>query len=268
MNQDFSFKRVWMLIQKQGTENAKLYGVGALALFGLLAFAIAIFWIADPDTEPPVSTYDEEKLFTIFSFGLWLAGSVFASMSFSMLGSKEKGVHWLMFPATHFEKLICAIFYTTVVFGLAYFLFILILDPLAVAYVSGKPGYRLKRIDWNNPDGIGRVWPFLVLTFLGIQALYVLGSVYFKQFSFIKTTVVAAIIISIFIWYVFGLRDAFFDNERFNYLTLEKRDYSSHTIKIYELSSFGDKLMKFLLWGMWCPVFWTITWFRLKEKEI
>ena len=95
MTTTFSFSRLLQLIRKQWIENSRLYLFSVLALLGMLGL-IMLFWVIADGKQ-----YSEDSLYIIFVFGLFVAGAVFASMSFSMLGNKEKGTYWLAFPASH-----------------------------------------------------------------------------------------------------------------------------------------------------------------------
>ena len=130
MTTTFSFSRLLQLIRKQWFENSRLYIFSILALLGILGL-VMIFWVI---TDGP--HYSEDSLYIIFLFGLFIAGSVFASMSFSMLGNKERGTYWLAFPASHLEKLICMIFYNVVVFTVVYCACFFLLKSMAVTYVN------------------------------------------------------------------------------------------------------------------------------------
>ncbi len=98
MTSSFSFSRLGKLITKQFYENSRLYTFAVLAIVSLLGLIFA-FWIVA--TGP---NYNEENTWFIFLIGLFVTGSIFASMSFSMLGSKDKGIYWLGVPATHLGK--------------------------------------------------------------------------------------------------------------------------------------------------------------------
>ena len=150
MRSSFSFSRLLQLIRKQGIENGRLYLLSSLALVGLLALVFA-FWIST--TSPD---YHEEIMYVIFLFGLFIAGSIFASMTFNMLGNKDQGVYWLGFPASHLEKLICSIFYTTIVFSMVYVASFFLVKTAAVAVVKAiivtHPDYHWYPLDWNNTN--------------------------------------------------------------------------------------------------------------------
>ncbi|MEO6915407.1 MAG: hypothetical protein ABI151_06855, partial [Chitinophagaceae bacterium] len=99
MSNTFSFSRLGKLIVKQFFENAKLYLFSALALLGLLSL-IFVFWMS-----ASFPRYGERDTYIIYLVGLIISGTIFASMSFNMLGAKDKGIYWMSIPATHFEKL-------------------------------------------------------------------------------------------------------------------------------------------------------------------
>ncbi len=151
MTTTFSFPRLLQLIRKQWFENSRLYLFSTLALLGMLGLVI-IFWIMSGG-----KNYSEDNLYIIFLFGLFIAGSVFASMSFSMLGNKEKGTYWLAFPASHLEKLLCMIFYNAIVFTLVYCICFFLVKTLAITYVSAlvadDPGvYSLQKISMGKQE--------------------------------------------------------------------------------------------------------------------
>src|SRR5687767_9731555 len=107
MSSTFSFSRLGKLIAKQFFENSRFYLFCVLAMFGLQAI-VFVLWVG---ASGPI--YYEQVTYIIFIFGLFISGTVFAGMSFNMLGSKDKGIYWLSIPATHLEKLVCTILYST-----------------------------------------------------------------------------------------------------------------------------------------------------------
>ncbi|MCH5600361.1 hypothetical protein [Niabella ginsengisoli] len=114
MTANFSFSRLGKLIVKQWVENRRLYLMSTLALLGLLGIVFLI-WVATNGRR-----YDEDSLLITGMFGLFITGAVFASTTFSMLGSKDKGIYWISFPASHAEKLLANLFFNVIVFTLVY----------------------------------------------------------------------------------------------------------------------------------------------------
>lgn len=256
------------LVRKQWVENFRLYLFSVLALISILGI-IFLFWFNTSD-----NNFNENSLYIIFFFGLFIAGGVFASMSFSMLGEKEKGTFWLILPASHLEKLLCIIFYNLIVFTLVYCACFFLLKTLAITYIQNliviNPSqYHFKPIDWNNNDN-GRTLPYLMYAFFAVQAFYLLGSVYFARFSFVLTTVMGAVLIGAFIWSGYYLSknmlpEGFNWNGNYVYTNISEK---SNNYNSYQLSGTLFNILSFMVKFIWAPVFWIAAWYRLKEKEI
>ena len=89
MTNNFSFRRLGLLIKKRATENFKLYILSATALLLLLSLVFIFqYYMSFPH-------YEEETNYAIFIFGLIIAGAVFASFSFQQLGTKETATYFL-----------------------------------------------------------------------------------------------------------------------------------------------------------------------------
>jgi hypothetical protein len=268
MSSTFSFSRLGKLINKQLFENARLYTFSVLALFGLLALIFA-FYIAVGGPE-----YREENTWFIFLIGLFIAGTIFASMAFNMLDSKDKGIYWLGLPATHAEKLVCTIFYTTVCFTVVYCICFFIVKYLAVLfiveYIKDKPLFSYKEMG-DYSKGFGEVLPYFLYAYFALQAFYLLGAVYFSRYTFVLTTVVGAIVIFAMAYYINRLDDAMFDKDGISWQLVSANKYNVQEkgkYHQYSLSPGIISVLKYFLQFAWAPLFWIISWYRLKEKEM
>ena len=265
MSSTFSFSRLAKLITKQLFENSRLYIYCVLALFGLLALVFG-FWFKV--TGP---RYDERDTYNIFLLGLYLSGTVFASVSFSMLASKDKGIYWLSVPATHLEKLICTIFYSTIVFTIVYTLIFLLVQTISVSlvqeYIKSIPGgsYTPANVFANGADSI---IAYFIYGYFAVQALYLLGSVYFPRYSFIVTSVAGAFIMFVFIYYLSRVHDNLLGHVSWNIVSVRKPDTQNDGYFLYSISPTLADTFKYAIRFAWAPLFWIVTWFRLKEKEI
>lgn len=269
MFSSFSLSRLGKLITKQFFENARLYIYSVLALAGLLALAFT-FWIATGKPD-----YHEEATYVIFLFGLFIAGSVFASMSLNMLGSKDKGMYWLCVPATHLEKLVCTIFYTTIAFTAIYCLCFYVIKWIAVIaikeLVKEKSLLSYTEMSESNSGGFGKAIPYFIYGFFAVQALYLLGSAYFSRYTFVVTTVAGSVIFFVFAYYLTRINDNMFGqgNWNWNIISMKKFDAGiKNGYLLYSVSPFVSNIVKYAVQFAWAPLFWIITWFRLKEKEI
>lgn len=267
MSTSFSFSRLGKLIRKQLYENLRFYTFSLLALIGLLAISFTFYLMFGGPN------YHEENTWMIFLFGLFFSGSVFASMSFTMLSSKDKGIYWLSIPATHLEKLVCTIFYTTVLFSIAYFLCFSGIKAIAIGILESRikdnPGLSYREMGSMN-TGFGEVMPYFIFSFYAVQSLYLLGSVYFSRYAFVVTTVVGAIVFFAFGFYLSKLETNMFGKE-INWELLKAENHNvlaKGSYLVYSIPSALDNVLTFLVKFMWAPLLWLVTWFRLKEKQM
>ena len=116
MNQFFSFDRFSLLVSKHWADNKKRYLLSILAFAGLLITWFA-FTLAIEDDSDRMSL--DVQLSTYF-FSLFIAGTLYASQYFGGLGSKPKGSNFLLVPASTFEKLLCSLLYTVILFFIVF----------------------------------------------------------------------------------------------------------------------------------------------------
>lgn len=262
----FSFSRLGKLIAKQFFENSRLYLFSFLALFGLLGLASAFWGLTS------YGRWAESATYIMFFYGLFISGTIFSSMTFGMLGNKPKGIYWLSVPATHLEKLLCGIFYSTIFFTALYCVCFFLVKTITIAivkqYVSTHTGSSyIEMTDFDS--GFGANFKYFIYGFIAVQALYLLGSVYFNRYSFILTSIVAAAFTFVFVYYMVSLSNNMFDYARWNLWYMDKFDSGlKDGYYSYSLPPAAANILKYGLHFIWAPVFWVVTWFRLKEKEI
>jgi hypothetical protein len=267
MNNTFSFERLFALIRKQWIENSRFYMLGTLALLGLMTIALVFFWVSMDGY-----AWDERTAYVIYLAGLFIVGSIYGSISFSVLGSKEKGQYWLSIPASHLEKLITTILYNTMFFFVVYTACFFLVKFGAQLYIENTArtveGASFTPIDWNG--SFGTELGYFMLLYFTLQTLYILGSVYFKQYAFIKTTIIVSVLCCILIFVFAKTAETMFSGYNFNLKGLELRSYQDDN-GVYRSYSLGEDLSRvlgYILKYSWVPLFWVVTWFRLTEKEI
>ena len=269
MNSEFSFERLFGLIRKQWIENKKFYTLGALALLGMMGICMYLFWVLMDG-----HNYSDMTAYQIYVIGLILCGTIYGSISFNMLGNKEKGQYWLTFPASVTEKLLVTFFFNLVLFFLVYSACFFLSKWGAQVYIEQylKENEHASYQPMNWKDGFGEAFPYIIWGYFCLQSLFILGSVYFKQFAFIKTVIFVTIIGGALSFLLAKLAINLFPNYNFYWNNLELREYhdpSNYGVyKSYALGSTLSKVLGYLLTYSWVPLFWVITWFRLKEKEI
>ena len=112
MNQFFSFKRFSLLVMKHWADNRKRYGLSALAFIGLLITWFVFTMLTGMDDYPMGKAAQQITFF----LSLFAVGTFYASQYFRDLGSRSKGINFLLVPASVFEKLLCSVLYTVVLF--------------------------------------------------------------------------------------------------------------------------------------------------------
>jgi hypothetical protein len=283
-NQVFSFSRWRLLVAKQWVEHGRRYLLSLLAIGGLIAaweaFLIAVVIYA------PLEPFMQ---FATHMVGLYFTGCLFASSLFAELGNKKQAAPWLSLPASHLEKLLCAILYGVVLFYLAFTLVFYLVDIPMVHWANSI----LARHPLNFPGSSTPVAASLVYNlfttagaplpekeghlftagYFAIQAVFLLGSVYFTRFSFIKTVVAGLLFMLAFVIFQKlvlhpmkpdGWSDNFFRwTQEMN--ELNDRD---HPLREVRLPYPFESILLLLTQVAIAPFFWLVTWFRLKEKEV
>lgn len=256
MNQFFSFERFSLLVKKHWVENKKRYSLSILAYTGLL---IPWFLSGIIMHEEDIMDHDVQQL--TFFFSLFVVGTFYASQYFSDLGSRAKGSNFILVPASTFEKFLCSLLYTVllflIVFTAAFYLADVLMVTLANAFsTTNDPNlkatvlnvFKVKLIQFNPEVAIN-----LVLFFISIQSLFLLGSVYFKKYSFIKTIITGFVIVIVLFSMTFFLMNKFLPNREDDFLLKAERSVPYILL-----------LLAYII----APISWIITYFLLKQKQV
>jgi hypothetical protein len=261
MQASFSFTRLGLLIKKQWADHSRLYALAVAAIVGLMAIAFFLWTLPDGNREV-MGTY------IILLVTLFLGGSIFASMMFADLSQRTTGIYWLSVPATHAEKMVCAILYSQVFFNAVVLIIFFILQPIALSLVKMNPHIQFH--SGLARDEFRSVVINIAVGYCAMQALFLLGSVYFQRFSFIKTVVATLLVAFVFFHF---LRYVIWPIIPHN-LNMHKglTDFEVQDDKgfraMYSLPQWVGTSLKYAFQYIWVPVFWAATYFRLKEKEL
>ena len=204
MNQFFSFRRFQLLVLKHWADNKRRYSLTVLAFIGLLTAWFGLTLLMHEDQVP----MSQDVQLTTFFFLFFVTGTIYASQFFRDLSSRIKGTNFLLIPASSFEKLLCGILYSALIFPLVFIAAFYLADSLMVALANAIFNFNVKAelinifsIDFLQLNKDRTISFFLF--FISLQSLFLLGSVYFRKYNFIKT------IISGFVIWMFGMTVAF-----------------------------------------------------------
>ncbi|HTE26085.1 hypothetical protein [Flavitalea sp.] len=284
MNQVFDFNRFTLLVSKHWSENRKKYLLGLVAMAGMLFFWYSFVLLFS--SERGIGT--EMQMLTFF-FGLGILGCFFGSMLFNELSSGPKAMNYLSFPASHFEKLVCGLLYGVVFFFISYTVIFYIVDFAMVNFgnsIASEPrnlGEAIEKpakvinVFGRNSETLGTTNdepnPFrvFILAYLAVQSAYILGSVYFAKFSFIKTTIALACVALVITLFVGKALYPMLPEGGFYSGLTSFRVYANGNFdnaKLVTLPEWIDDILLFLLQFAFAPIFWIVTYFRFKEKEV
>ena len=283
MNQVFNLNRFLLLFIKHWSENRKKYLLGLLALMGIILAWFGFQFLIEPMA--PMGT--GVQLGTYF-VGLFIAGCLYGSTLFADLSSKSRGTNYLSVPASHLEKTICTLLYGVVIFFLFYTLVFYIADIIMVQVgnvvahhfwtKNHVPGAVFEpqsviNVFWTGKDLQSEghnVFFYILLGYFALQSAYLLGSVYFSRYSFIKTTVGLLFVCLLIIVFVGKIVGSFMPDGNFydSLATYRLNNGNDASEKIVRLPEWVNTVSLFLLKYTFPPVFWIATYFRVKEKEL
>jgi hypothetical protein len=272
MNQFFSFQRFSLLVSKHWADNKKRYILSVIAFIGLLIAWYVFTMLVDSD-----APMGEGIQMATFFFSLFAVGSFYANQYFRDLGSRAKGINFLLVPASAFEKILCSLLYTVILFFVVFTCVFYLVNVLMVAIANGflipdNPNKEMKILNVFEAARLpfdGKSTLNILVFFFAIQSVFLLGSVYFEKYSFIKTIISGFVIFFIVFCFIFFTYDLMPEGQYANGFLTSYRIYNNgkddYLVRIP--AWLGQILYYLLMYGI-APFLWIVTYFRLKEKQV
>jgi hypothetical protein len=254
MNTTFNFNRLGLLIKRYFIENKNK----ELIYWSILTLVFCFSHQAD-----------SAKII------IYIMGFIFAAKQFKIFTYTPSGMHYLLIPATHLEKLVASILLSTVYF------FTMAMITYSIGNIIGTNLLNIlfslsNPVSWDlfsfsNVHSIGNNIHFLqgspfiemIITFLTIQSIFLLGSIYFKGNAIGRT------MLSIFaIFLVLGIIELFLLKVLFGGLSMSGNmmslSLSANNSPALTVFGYIFKIMGYLL----IPFLWVVAYFRLTEKQV
>lgn len=276
MNQTFDFRRFSLLVGKHWADNRKKYMLSIVAFMSLILIWYVFIMLTDP-----LDPLAEGLQHVTYYFSLFLVGPFYASQFFKDLSSRSKGINYLMVPASTLEKTLCSIFYVVilfvVVFTVAFYLVNIITVGLANLVHPDYSGVARNGIVhkahisniFRIPGNPRNMAQYFFLLFFAVQSVAFLGSIYFPKYSYIKTAISITIVCLVIALVGFYFTSFFMPRGGFNELsTYRVFSEDGNETRVIQLPAWIGKVLKFLFFYAFPPIFWITTYFRLKEKEV
>lgn len=258
MNNTFNINRFGLLLRRQIHEYGKIFGITVGVIIGALAFC---YWYYGPEATD-VRSHVLEMSYRIglfLGFGLMFV-ALSASTYFAAYGNKSRTIAELMLPSSKFEKFLAGVLLSGIVTIITFIVTFLALDKIMISYLEGT----LHAKDAVIPSIYTLVRPgkyegffitMIILVPLFLNSIYLLGSIYFEKYQFLKTTI-SVLIISLAIgWLIGNTADALFEGKR---RIMGGNDVSEETM-MYVACGVSLLITSFV---------WSIGYIRLKEKEV
>ncbi|RZL22604.1 MAG: hypothetical protein EOO96_23910 [Pedobacter sp.] len=268
MNNTFNINRFGLLLKRQWLDFGKIYLISLVVIAGVLVASYAF------NTNVPrrIQYLDAQNYFNmnfripVFLIVGMLFISIVASTYFAYLGQKSKAILDLMLPASVFEKFLAGVFYTAIVSLFSYLLIFYVTDISYTAYINTQidtlkasnsailqvKGARTFLAEVAPSQDVFRY--FFAFPFL-FTAIFLLGSIYFNRFHYIKTAVSVMIFIGISMYIINEVADLITKN-----MVMVNHTYSS--------DKSGVLTLVLLITIVLTLAIWAIAYIRLKEKEV
>jgi hypothetical protein len=258
MNNTFNIQRFGLLLKRQWLEFGKIYliimGVALGIIIAFYGFGFAKVLFEGEEISAREANF-REPLFLILGF---LFISIIASSYYAHLGQKPKAIIDLLIPASTFEKFLSGIFFTAILSTLSFLILFYLTDLAFISKVKGHiNGYDTEVLEyffkrnWKNA-----FMPVFAIPFF-VTSVFLLGSVYFNRFHYIKTAISVMIFSGIWTYISYKAGKILFDGR-----IPVNMDGNNH------MDQRDGELLILLLFSVLTLVFWGITYVRLKEKEV
>lgn len=281
MNQVFDIKRWLLLVGKHWSENRKKYLLSLVAIMALHVIWYSFMLLIERGNPFPL-----EMQLSTYYIGMGIVGCLYGSLLFADLATGPKAMHYMSVPASTLEKLLSALFYGVVLFFICHTAIFYLVDYIMInignsilenRFTAIDPNYEWTRQQVFNmfakPLGAGpevpNVFFWFLLIYFNLQTAFILGSVYFPAYSFIKTCISLLVVFLVMIFFFANVLDGFmpkgtWDELFIKYHLLEKGEYKRYA----KIPDGIATVLKYLFMYGFLPLFWTVTYFRLKEKEV
>lgn len=246
-NKNFSIKRLLWMIRKDLFDNLKFVLIGYGSIIGLFLF---IFFITAYNHN--IETTD---LIKFYGIGLFLSGIFISGMAFSDFRSKEKTISYLTLPASLLEKFLSMLLLSTIGFIISFTVIFFIFNGLAIA-----AGLAFFDLDVGFVNLFTEDTGDVILAYIIAQSLFLVGAATFRKVP-LFFTLFSLFLVGVVTATYFGILTYSLFNEF-------KGSSSSGNMSFKFEDDTIMKYFKYLMYYATAPVFWVVTYFKLKEKEV
>jgi hypothetical protein len=268
MNSTFNIKRFGLLLKKQWFEFGKIYLITLAVVAGIILsfYSFALYSFSPYDSIERQFNF-REPLFIILGI---LFITIISSNYYAHLGQKSKAIIDLMLPASVFEKFLTGVLFSSFISIVSYVVVFKVIDLTFLNLTFSS--YEVTRTV-TSEEGVSTITSyneqlfsrylmdidsellalFILIPFL-LTSIFLLGSIYFNRFHYIKTTISTMTFVALASFVVFKT------TEFLNSGKMPRNTSGNHENDYLCLIPLSIALLTLIIWG--------ITYVRLKEKEV
>ncbi len=258
MNNTFNLHRFNLLLKRQWLEFGKIFLITLVVAVGIFVafYGLTLFPLREV-SDVPYRLRFREPLYLIFGF---LFISIIASAYFAHLGQKPKAIIDLLIPVSTLEKFLAGILFTSILSTLSFTLLFYITDFAFISYIKTHFQNSKNIEDFESIKGFlaqNKLNNFIPLYAapLVVTSIFMLGSIYFNRFHYIKTAICIMLFGGILSYIFSKTSDILFSGK------IQTGMGNNHGKGTFEWIAFII-LLTFTL------ITWAISYVRLKEKEV
>jgi hypothetical protein len=251
--QTFSIRRILLLMQKELYENLKIVSVGYISFFGIATAVVVLNFIGGGEAWAEFSRF--------FEFGLFITGLFITGMAFKSFRSKEGTMSYLSIPASVLEKFISMLLLTTIGLTVFYTAAFSLFDFLFTAIGNSLTNHSVEYFRFFTDE-----LPHLFLIYLIVQSVFLAGAATFKKVPLFFTVFWLFVFLLGIGLYSAGLAYLFRDTFESTAHQLD-RGVNLNLMDMKDTGLWISEAPEFIFYYLTAPVFWAITYFKIKEKE-
>ena len=246
-NNIFNPKRFLLLIKNDLVMCQSVIITSLATIGGILLLYNLIF----PNNIMQINSHPTGFTWLLFIGGVWVS-----SLGFKNAHDKQSNYFFLMLPCSTFEKFFDRMILTSIVYALVILIFYTL-------FYWAIAGFNLILFRENYffiltpflPETWNTIWLYIV-----IHSVFLLGSIYFKKHSIIKTVLVITCIGIILSLFMLLLSKIFLHS-----LIIGNTLFAPNLTNTGSVISYA---LRFLFWIALAPFCWIVSYFRLKEIEV
>jgi hypothetical protein len=274
MNDTFSFSRFGLLTKKFTKEHIVTHLLYLAALAGIVTVIYGIILLSSLNGQ-----FASDGPEILFTFGMLFGGSMFAGSFYNFFQNKAKGIQYLNLPSSHSEKLLLSFVFSQLVFFISFIITFILIDRMMVGIFN-----HLTRIPANVPPDrlaqyiaqpmtvFGRETSVGLIISILASAIAHYGSLCFEKNAFVKTALIVIIFFVAILYGNYEFAKSMLPEENMPgglFFTNSIRIGTNEAAKgIVLLPDTWHNFIRWFLPGLVYVLFWTASYFRLKEKQV